>query len=63
MKICKVLCATIMTVGFLLVLGSAGGLEQGTMSMADTSVYSIIGLILTGISVLAYNKIDRKGDR
>lgn len=63
MKICKVLCATIMAVEFLLVLGAVGGLEQGTMSMADTSVYSVIGLILTGISALVYNKIDMKGDR
>lgn len=63
MKICKVLCATIMAGGFLLVLGASGGLEQGTMSMADASLYSFIGLILVGVSFFVYNKIGIKGDR
>ena len=63
MKICNAICATIMAVGFLLALGAGGGLEQGTMSMADAGLYSFIGLILAGVSALVYNKIDMKGDR
>jgi hypothetical protein len=63
MKIIKGICIVTMCIAFLLILGAAGGLEKGTMGMADTSVYCFIGFIVIGIGAIIYNKIDMKGDR
>ena len=60
MKIIKGICIAAMCFGFLMILGAAGGLEQGTMGMADTSVYCFIGFIVGGIGAIIYNKIDMK---
>jgi hypothetical protein len=60
MKIIKGLCIAAMCLGFLMILGAAGGLEQDTMGMADTAVCCFVGFIVMGIGAIVYNKIDMK---
>lgn len=47
-----------MIMGFLLIIGSVGGLEQNTMALSDMLIYCTLGFMIGGISAIYYDKIN-----
>jgi hypothetical protein len=43
-------------IGFFLVLGSVGGLEQDTMTISQTLAFATLGFVLIGWATSDFNK-------
>jgi hypothetical protein len=57
-KILKALSIVGIIIAFLLIIGSAGGLEQGTMGLRQTIGWCIFGVAIGYVSAFCYSKVD-----
>lgn len=57
LKITTIISAMMTAGGILLIIGSVGGLEWNTMSIADALKNSIIGLLITAIAAILTNRL------
>ena len=55
-KILRTVIATVAFLGFLIVLGSAGALENDSISVARYFIQSAIGLAMLGVTVPIINE-------
>ena len=57
-KIVKALSILGMVIAFLIIIGSAGGLEQDTMGIKEMFKWNILGCAIGSASAFCYNKIN-----
>ena len=63
MKIIKGICAAAMCLGFFVVLGAVGGLDQETMGITEALAYCFGGMVVGGIGAIVYSKYEIKEDK
>lgn len=59
-KIAEYLCALMCVIGFFILAGSVGSIEQNTVSVSTSAVWFVIGLVVMSISAGALAFFDKK---
>ena len=59
-EIVKYLCALMCVIGFFILTGSVGSIEQNTVSVSTSAVWFVIGLSVMSISAGALAFFDKK---
>ena len=62
-KILEYLCASMCAIGFFVLLGSVGAIEQNTMSVSTSVVWCLIGLAVMCISAAALKFFDNEEEK